>query len=169
MQTLIFPDKRLKQKSEEITNYDSSLRKIATELLTYCKLQNGLGMAAPQTGNAIRLVVINKSIDSLPWYPEILINPIIKNGEGTSKFKEGCLSVPGIFAWVTRFNSFDLSYFTLDGQEQFLHIKDVKNNRFGTIIQHEVDHLDGIEFIDRLTSFEYDKIVNKLNKLRKKR
>lgn len=177
MKTLIFPNPQLKEPSEEVVDFNDELKNFAKELLSFCKENNGLGMAAPQVGKQIRLVVIN--VDLLPeqtiWhgekkiiYPSVLINPQITNEDGKSKYKEGCLSVPGVHAWVKRCNSFTVTYQTLDDKTKTFHVKDVSNNLFGTILLHEVDHLNGIEFIDKLEPFEKNKVIKAINKLRKK-
>lgn len=177
MKTLIFPNPQLREKSEEVIDFNDDLKQFANELLKHCRANNGLGMAAPQVGKQIRLVVID--IDKLPQqtvystdkkiiYPSVLVNPIIKNECGESKYKEGCLSVPGVHAWVKRCNSFCVNYKTLEGIEKVLQVNDVSNNLFGTVLLHEVDHLNGIEFIDKLEPFELDKAIKAINKLRKK-
>lgn len=169
METLVFPNPKLKRISTPITVFDSQLSLFAHDLLLHCFKSEGLGMAAPQVGEAIRLVVVNIDHPSIKKeYPSFLVNPQILNPEGVSFYKEGCLSLPGIHARVKRYNSFTLTYQTLEGVEKTLQIEDVSNNLFGTVVQHEVDHLNGLEFIDRLDVFELSKISNKINKRRKK-
>ena len=169
MEILTYPNKLLRRISEEVTIFDEKLNNLAQELSTCCKKRLGLGMAAPQIGEAIRLVVVNTTLDKINnKYPQYLVNPKITNCKGQSKFKEGCLSVPKVFAWVDRANSFELSYQDLDGESHTLRVEDTSNDLFGTVIQHEVDHLDGIEFVDKLSIFEKNKILPALAKLRRK-
>lgn len=170
MQILLYPNKQLSEESKPIEEFDQALTNFAVELLTLCQANRGLGIAAPQVGRAICLVVVNTEFEKIgEKYPSILINPRIENASGTSRFKEGCLSVPGIFAWVTRPNQFDIVYQSIDGKEKTFHVENTQEELFGTVIQHEIDHLNGIEFLDRLNQFEKDKITRKLNKLRKKK
>lgn len=170
MKTLLFPDSRLKKISTSITKFDAQLKTFSQELLEHCFKSNGLGMAAPQVGEPIRLVIINTEHPSIKKeYPNFLVNPRILNPEGSSSYKEGCLSLPGIYAKVKRHNSFTVIYQTLEGMEQTLRIENTTNDLFGTVVQHEIDHLDGIEFVDRLDIFEFDKISKALNKRRKRK
>lgn len=169
MKTLIYPNKRLKLKSAEITEFDFQVREFAHQLFDHCVENNGLGMAAPQVDKQIRLVVIRNDLDKIDnKYPRFLLNPKISNPQGKVRHKEGCLSVPKVFAWVERYYSFDLTYHTLEGFGQKIKIENARDDLFGIVIQHEIDHLDGIEFIDKLDRFEKDKVIKALNKLRKK-
>lgn len=170
MQLLFYPNKQLTKTSEEVKEFNQALTNFAVELLTICQQYNGLGMAAPQVGNLIRLVVVNTELEKIGGdYPSILVNPRLENVSGKSRFKEGCLSVPGIYAWVNRYNTFDVVYQSIDGEEKTFHVKNTQEELFGTVIQHEIDHLNGVEFVDRLNQFEKDKITKKLNKMRKKK
>lgn len=170
METLIYPDSRLGRICTPVENFDDELKCFAKELLSYCFKRFGLGMAAPQVGKSIRLVVINTTLEQINnKYPSFLVNPILRNLEGLSRFKEGCLSVPNVYAWVERANTFDVDYQDLDGEQKTLRIENTSEDVFGTVIQHEVDHLDGVEFIDRLEPFEKNKIMGRLAKLRRKK
>lgn len=169
MQTLIYPDKRLTKVSTEVTTFDEELETFANQLTTHCLKSFGLGMAAPQVGKHIRLIVVCKNDKIADDCPTILVNPKIENATGLSRYKEGCLSVPGIFAWVERPATFTVTYQDLQGGSHEYHVKNANDELFGTVVQHEVDHLNGIEFVDLLTDYEYNKIVTKLNKLRKKK
>lgn len=170
METLLYPDKRLTQVSETVEFFTDELEEFATALLDHCKANNGLGMAAPQVGRFIRLIVIDNESERISKpFPQFLVNPVIHNPDGESRYKEGCLSVPGIYAWVKRPACFGLTYQTLLGEKKTIELVDANKHLFGTVIQHEIDHLNGIEFIDRLNSFEKNKIIGQLNKRRKRR
>jgi len=127
-------------------------------------------MAAPQVGELKRIVVIRSGFDNIKnYYPKYLVNPIISEEYGKSRYKEGCLSVPGVYAYVNRCNQFLLDYQDLDGTIHHIEITNVQKDFFGTVVMHEIDHLNGIEFIDRLDPIEKNKISKKLNKLRKRK
>jgi peptide deformylase len=164
MQTLLFPNPKLKEISTPITEFNKDLKQFSSDLFAHCHLSRGIGMAAPQVGKMIRLIVVMRS----PINQVSFANPRIENAQGSIIHKEGCLSVPGIYARVKRFKSFTLHYQTLEGFSQSLIVTGDEPHFFNIVIQHELDHLDGIEFIDKLDFFESSKISNALNKRRRK-
>jgi peptide deformylase len=102
----------------------------------------GVGLSAPQVGHCVRLVVI-----AAPGWPEFaMVNPVIERGKGWKLGEESCLSLPGVKGQVGRFATIDVMYETLDGSVKNLRAKDF----LARVVQHEVDHLDGIEFTDRM-------------------
>ncbi len=126
-----------------------------------------MGLSAPQLGFSKRIVVVNKQVALNLKRPSIFINPVIVNASGESVYKEGCVSLPGIFGNVKRFNTFDVEYQDIEGNKQVEHVEDTSKDVFGTIIQHEAEHLDGGLFIDKLSPYDKDKVIKKINKLRK--
>jgi peptide deformylase len=97
-----------------------------------------------------------------------LINPIISNvGTKEFKYKEGCLSLPKILAWVSRPSSFDVTFQSIDGKTYIEHITDTSKDIYGIIVQHEVDHLQGKLMIDKMSEFDAIKLSSKINKLRR--
>lgn len=175
-----YPDHILREKSELVTDFtEENLKIFCRHLALFCKGNRALGLSAPQVGVSRRIFVINIDIQSKILYenpltkqltsrPLLFINPVIKNGVNESIYKEGCMSFPDIYGNVKRFNAFDLEYQDIEGNNQIAHVYDTSNDLFGTIVQHEVDHLDGILFIDKLSSYDKDKVIKKINKMRKK-
>ncbi len=176
----VYPDPILRVKSELVTDFsEENLKVFCRHLALFCKGNKALGLSAPQVGVSRRIFVINQDIQAKILYenpltkhltarPLLFINPVIKNAVDESTYKEGCMSFPGIYGNVKRFNTFDLEYQDVDGNTQIEHVYDASNDLFGTIVQHEIDHLDGVLFIDKLSSYDKDKVIKKINKLRKK-
>jgi peptide deformylase len=162
-----YPDPVLRKKSEPVIDFNEETNKICLELSAFCWHIMAMGLSAPQVGISKRILVINKQIAMNIKRPSIFINPIIVNATGESVYKEGCVSLPEIFGNVKRFNSFDVEYQDVDGNKHVEHVENTSNDIFGTIIQHECEHLDGGLFIDKLSSFDKDKVIGKINKLRK--
>lgn len=140
---LLNPSKELRVKSKKIDtkNIDKTIKKLAKNLELTMRENNGIGLAAPQTGNAVRLIVIR--------YEEgikILINPeIIKKSRIKEWDEEGCLSVPNTYGKVRRNKKISCIYLDLKGKKQ----KIQANGLLARVIQHEIDHLDGVLFIDK--------------------
>jgi peptide deformylase len=177
----VYPDPILRLKSDLVTDFsEENLKVFCRHLALFCKGNRALGLSAPQVGVSRRIFVINQDIQAKILYddpankkyvitrPLLFINPVIKNAVDESTYKEGCMSFPGIYGNVKRFNSFDLEYQDIGGITHIEHVYDTSNDLFGTIVQHEIDHLDGILFIDKLSSYDKDKVIKKINKLRKK-
>lgn len=121
-------------------------------------LENGIGLAAPQVGELIRVVVIDIPIAD-PIDPSkqsrdaiALINPEIKHGEGLIQFEEGCLSCPELIVKVDRFNKIQVAYQNLEGQACQLETDGLK----AVCIQHEIDHLNGVLLVDKMSRLERD-------------
>lgn len=179
MHIKVYPDPILRQKSIIITDFtEENIKTFCRQLGLFCRKNMALGISAPQVGVSRRIFVINQDIQSKILYenkdtkhltsrPILFINPVIKNVTGESVYKEGCMSLPGIYGNVKRFNQFDLEYQDIDGNTHIEHVEDTSKDLFGTIVQHEIEHLDGILFIDKLSSYDKDKVIGKINKLRK--
>lgn len=175
-----YPDPILKRKSVEVTEFDDKLKEFCTDMSVFCRRIGAMGLSAPQVGHSKRVIVLNTDLEDALFkkenpetkevtaYPLVLINPVIRNGSGESVYKEGCVSLPDIFGNVKRLNSFDLDYQTVSGEKKTLRIEDTKTDLFGTIVQHELDHLDGELFIDKLSPYDKDRVIKKINKLRKR-
>ena len=141
----IFPDDVLREKSIGISRIDSSIRRLAQSMLDIMYENCGVGLAAPQVGMLKRMIVIDDHTRGLR-NPLILINPELIKKEGSIVGTEGCLSFPEVFFEVKRHNNITVTYQDLSGETINLHVMD---NLLCRIIQHEMDHLDGILFIDR--------------------
>jgi len=161
---LIEPDPILRKKCEPLEKVDDSLRKLMDEMLLTMYDAPGIGLAAIQVGILKRIVVIDISKEEEKKNPLFLINPqIIRKSKNTSIYEEGCLSLPGQFAEIERPAECELKYIDYSGNEKIL----TANGLLATCIQHEVDHLDGILFIDYLSKLKKDMIIKKLVKHKK--
>ena len=161
---VIEPDPILRKKSEILEKVDDDLRKLLDDMLETMYSAPGIGLAAVQVGILKRLIVIDVSKEKDKKNPLFLINPeIISKSENTSTHEEGCLSLPGHFAEIERPAECHIKYINYEGKE-----KEIKaSGLLSTCIQHEVDHLNGILFIDYLSKLKKDMIVKKLVKHKK--
>ena len=161
---LIEPDPILRKKCAPLEKVDDDIRKLMKDMLETMYDAPGIGLAAVQIGILKRLVVLDVSKDENKKDPLFLINPeIISKSENSSVYEEGCLSLPGQFAEIERPAECFLKYIDLNGKEKKLKA----NGLLSTCIQHEVDHLNGILFIDYLSKLKKDMIIKKLVKHKK--
>ena len=161
---IIEPDPILRKKCEPLEKMDANTKKLMDDMLETMYQAPGIGLAAVQIGILKRLVVIDISKDEEKKNPIFLINPeIINLSEETSVYEEGCLSLPGQFAEVERPAECTLKYIDYFGKEKELKA----DGLLSTCIQHEVDHLNGILFIDYLSKLKKDMIIRKLVKKKK--
>lgn len=135
------PDPILRQKAKKIKDIDFPLRVLIEDMIETVKASNGAGLAAPQVGESIRLIVINTFEDS---EPTALINPQVVRQEGSRKIQEGCLSVPGYYGEVTRSEIVKVKALDKDGKK--INIK--ATGLTAQALEHEIDHLEGILYID---------------------
>jgi len=157
------PDPFLRQKSTDVEKVDNNIRKLMDDMLETMYDAPGIGLAAIQIGVPKRVIVIDLSRDEKKT-PMYFVNPkIIVKSEINSTYEEGCLSVPGQFAEVDRPDKCHISYFDYNGQKQELKAEGL----LATCIQHEMDHLEGILFIDYLSKLKKNFIVKKLSKQKK--
>lgn len=144
-----YPDPVLKTKAKKITIFDSSVRKLAQDMLDTMYDSDGVGLAAPQVGVSKRLMVIDVSGEDEAPRPIVFINPEIIEEEGEMCGQEGCLSFPDVFFEVKRSSRVVVRYQNLKGQTMKL---TAEGNLLCRAIQHEIDHLDGELFIDKASS-----------------
>ena len=127
---------------------------------------NGIGLAAIQIGIPKRIIVMDLSKDENKKEPKFFVNPIIKNKDAIkSTYEEGCLSVPNQFAEIDRPQKCNVEYLDYNGEKQTL----VAEGLLATCIQHEMDHLEGILFIDYLSKLKKSMIIKKLSKVKSTR
>ena len=161
---IIEPDPILRKKCEPLEKVDTNTRKLMDDMLATMYAAPGIGLSAVQIGILKRLVVIDISRDEEKKNPIFLINPEITNqSKQTSVYEEGCLSIPGQFAEIERPAECNLKYIDYHGKEKELKA----DGLLATCIQHEVDHLNGILFIDYLSKLKKDMIIKKLVKKKK--
>lgn len=158
---VLAPDPRLKAKTRPVAEKDrESIRAIVPRMLATMYAAPGIGLAAPQVGLDLRFAVIDLQPEDKPA-PITLINPRIeqKSREEVTR-EEGCLSIPGHYADVTRPEKVVVSYEDIDGQKQTLEA----DGLLATCLQHEIDHLDGILFVDHLSALKRNMILRKMVK-----
>jgi peptide deformylase len=158
---LTYPDPVLRQKVETVTSFDDSLRQLAVDLAETMFDAPGAGLAANQIGVCQRVVVINISEDEEDKKPLVLVNPEIIEKEGCQIDEEGCLSVIDLTANVERFSRVLVRAQDLNGKEWEFPAEDF----FARVIQHELDHLSGILFIDHLSPLKRTLYKRRLKKL----
>jgi len=160
LKILIFPDPRLRKVAEKITKFDKSLENLANSMLKTMYDANGIGLAATQVDQHIRLIVMDLSENRDD--PRIFINPTYKILENHSlyEFEEGCLSIPGFNEVIARPDKIKLRWQDLDGNE---HV-DEPEGLLTVCIQHEIDHLEGKLMVDYVSALKRDRVRNKLLK-----
>jgi len=158
------PDPILRKKCEPLEKVDAETKKLMDDMLETMYAAPGIGLAAVQVGILKRLVVIDISKAEEKKKPLFLINPqIIRQSKKTSVYEEGCLSLPGQFAEIERPAECTLKYIDYNGKEKELKA----DGLLATCVQHEVDHLNGILFIDYLSKLKKNMIIKKLVKQQK--
>ena len=158
-----YPDPVLKKKAEKVAVVDDELRHFMDDMLETMYAAVGVGLAAPQVGVSKRVVVIDISHEDEKREPLFLVNPeIIWKSEDKVCGEEGCLSVPEQRAEVERYASIKVRYLDYNGQEH----EELIDDFLAIVIQHELDHLDGILYIDRISRLKRQMLLKKLQKLR---
>jgi peptide deformylase len=163
---VIYPDKRLKLISKEVTQFDSELHNLLEDMYDTMLSKKGVGLAAIQIGVDKRVLIINlpdeDDDDITPLKDETLeiINPVFIKKEGSCKHQEGCLSIPGIYEDIERAEHIVIEY-----QNRYGEKKTIENNEFLAIaIQHEIDHLNGKVFIEKLSILKRKKFEKEWKK-----
>jgi peptide deformylase len=161
---LVAPDPRLNQKAEPVAEVDARLRKLMDDMLETMYIAPGIGLAAPQVGVLERVIVLDLAHEGEPPQPLRMANPeLLWVSDEDAVYNEGCLSVPEHYADVTRPAKIKVRY--LDENNQT--VEREAEGLLATCIQHEMDHLDGILFIDHLTALKRNIILRKLLKAKK--
>ena len=154
----IIGDDVLRKVAREVTEFDESLHNLAHEMLDIMHDSEGIGLAAPQIGVSKRLIVIDISETNKNFGPLIFVNPVIVETKGEIKMEEGCLSVPGVREDVLRPQQITLKYQTLSGEEK----TEEHDELMARVIQHEIDHLNGILFVDYLSPVKRKLVLSNL-------
>ena len=157
------PNKILRQISKPVETVTKEEQKLMDDMLDTMYAAKGIGLAAIQIGVPKRIIVIDLSKESEKKNPRYFVNPIIKNKNlEKATYEEGCLSVPNQFAEIDRPSTCEVEYLDYDGKKQLLKA----DGLLATCIQHEMDHLEGILFIDYLSKLKRSMIIKKLSKLK---
>ena len=155
------PNKILRQKSEAVDVVNKEVQKLMDDMLETMYEANGIGLAAIQVGIPKRIIVMDISKDENKKEPRYFVNPVIKNKDPKKvTYEEGCLSVPNQFAEIDRPSKCEVEYLDYDGEKKLLKA----DGLLATCIQHEMDHLEGILFIDYLSKLKKSMIIKKLSK-----
>lgn len=158
---ITYPHPVLREKAQQITVFDEALQTLVQDMAATMWAAPGVGLAANQIGVALQVVVVDRSTDDHERQYITLVNPVIADGEGSVIDEEGCLSVIECTANVKRFRRIHVTAQDVAGQLLEFDAED----RYARIIQHEVDHLLGTLFIDRLSSLKRALYKKKLRKL----
>ena len=155
------PNQLLREISKPVKKVGIEEQKLMDDMLETMYAANGIGLAAIQIGVPKRIIVMDISKDENKKEPRYFVNPIIKNKDkNKSTYEEGCLSVPNQFAEIDRPKKCDIEYLDYYGEKKFLSAEGL----LATCIQHEMDHLEGILFIDYLSKLKKSMIIKKLSK-----
>jgi len=151
---VVYPDKRLKFVSKEVKSFDEELHTLLDDMYDTMRAKNGVGLAAIQVGVDVRALIINVPLEDEEGEHDQprentleMINPVILEADGTEKFQEGCLSVPGYYEDVERAKHVKVAYFDRKGTQHVIEDDDF----LAVAMQHEMDHLDGKVFIEKLS------------------
>jgi peptide deformylase len=162
---LILPDRRLRLVSEPVKTIDKSIRSLVADMFETMYEAPGIGLAAIQVGERKRLITLDLSRKDEPRNPQVLINPEITWTSGELRsHEEGCLSIPEIYEEVERPAHIRVKYRDLDGKEHEVEA----DGLLATCLQHEIDHTNGILFIDHISRLKRERIIKKFTKAAKK-
>ena len=163
-QILTEPNKILREKSLPVEMVDEDLQKLMSDMLETMYAAPGIGLAAIQVGIPKRVIVLDIASKDAPRNPMFFVNPeIIEKSKDNSTYEEGCLSVPGQFAEIDRPEKCHIKFLDYYGKPQEIKAEGM----LATCIQHEMDHLEGILFIDYLSKLKKSMIIKKLSKQKK--
>src|SRR5579871_4340762 len=162
---LILPDKRLRSVSKPVTEISDEMRTLVADMFETMYKAPGIGLAAIQVGVPVRIVVMDLSKKEGEHEPRVFVNPeLVSPSEEKSTYEEGCLSIPDVHEDVERPARVKVKYLDLDGKPH----EEEAEGLFATCIQHEVDHLNGVLFIDHISKLKRDRIVKKFTKAAKR-
>jgi peptide deformylase len=158
---LVLPDKRLRKVSEPVTKIDAAIRKLVEDMFETMYGAPGIGLAAIQIGTTKRVVTLDLAKKEEPPKPQVYINPeLVWSSEEKAIYEEGCLSIPEYYSEVERPARVRVSYVDLEGKSHEI----AANGLLATCLQHEIDHLNGILFIDHLSKLKRDRVIKKFSK-----
>ena len=163
-----YPDKKLREISKEVTLFDKKLHKLLDAMYPVMMNTNGIGLAAIQVAHPIRALILNIPDEDGEQPKENLIeiiNPVVTHKDGESVYQEGCLSVPSFYEDIKRFETVTINY-----QDRDANTKTIEADGLLSIaIQHEMDHLDGMLFIDKLSYSRRKKFEKEYKRMQKEK
>src|SRR5579883_1483917 len=161
---LVAPDPRLKIKAKPVPQVDDTVRRLMDDMLETMYEAPGIGLAAPQVGRPVRVIVVDVAREGEAPQPLRLVNPeILWRSEELATYNEGCLSLPEHYADVTRPAEIRLRYLDERNETREMEAKGL----LATVLQHEVDHLDGVLFVDHISPLKRNIILRKLAKAKR--
>ena len=161
---IVLPDKRLRLVSESVKTVDAELRALIDDMFETMYEAPGVGLAAIQVGVAKRVITADTAKKDEPKQPQVFINPeVVWSSEEKNTYEEGCLSIPEYYEEVERPAQVKVRFTDLDGKA---HEVDA-NGLLATVLQHEIDHINGILFIDHISKLKRDRVIKKFTKAAK--
>lgn len=161
---LKIPETLLRKRADAVERVDDELRRLVADMLATMYDAPGIGLAGPQIGILRRVIVMDPAKDEAPPAPLALVNPeILERSDERRLHEEGCLSIPEFYAELERPASCRVRYLTPEGRAE----EQVFEGLLSTIVQHEVDHLDGVLFIDYLSRLKRDMVVKRFSKAKR--
>lgn len=158
---LLYPDPALRETCQPVENIDDRIRALAADMAETMHAAPGVGLAASQVGERVRLIVVDLSLGEDPAQLHVLVNPEVVSTEGEEvEASEGCLSFPEIFEIIKRPGRVRVRALNLEGTEIYLNGQD----RLGRVLLHEIEHLDGKLFVDRLSRLKRELIKRRMKK-----
>ena len=162
---IILPDPKLRLVSKKIERFDTDLRRLIDDMIETMHDAPGVGLAAIQVAEPIRLLVVDTAKKEEAPDPQVFINPeIVWSSEERSTYEEGCLSIPEYYAEVERPASVRARALDREGKAREI----LAEGLLATVLQHEIDHLDGVLFIDRISKLKRDRVIKKFQKAAKR-
>ncbi len=162
----LYGDPVLRERSRQVESFDGELRALAEEMIDSMRTGEGIGLAAPQIGVRLRVIVVEAdAVGEEALEPRVLVNPeIVEFSDTEVAYEEGCLSIPEVRADVVRPDEIRLRYRTLAGEP----VEERAAGLYARVLQHEIDHLDGRLFIDRIGVVERSQFRKKLREIQKR-
>jgi peptide deformylase len=159
------PDKRLRLVSDPVKAVDAELRALVDDMFEAMYDAPGVGLAAIQLGVAKRIVTVDTAKKDEPKQPQVFINPeVVWTSEEKATYEEGCLSIPEYYEEVERPSQVKVKFLDLDGKTQEVEA----NGLLATVLQHEIDHTNGVLFIDHISKLKRDRVIKKFTKAAKR-
>jgi peptide deformylase len=161
---IILPDKRLRLVSKPVAKVDAATRKLADEMFAAMYAAPGIGLAAIQLGEPKRVITLDLAKKDQPAEPQVIINPeVLWSSEEKRTYEEGCLSIPEYYEEVERPAEVKVKYLDIDGKTREVEATGL----LATALQHEIDHLNGVLFIDHISKLKRDRVIKKFTKAAK--
>jgi peptide deformylase len=162
---LIIPDKRLRLKSEPVAAVDRSVRSLIEDMFETMYEAPGIGLAAIQIGVPKRVITMDLAKKDEPKAPQIFINPEVTwKSDETAVYEEGCLSIPEYYEEVERPNAVKVAFLDREGKRQEIEARGL----LATCLQHEIDHINGVLFIDHISKLKRDMVIKRFKKAQKR-